>query len=478
MSLESGDFSDILPQTDTIFEYEKHVLICPAVEELKVIESSNQCPVSSCGVVIANRAALVHHMRQNHKIPLKTDADKFPKKERFYVCPDPECLYSVEKGKRFDKRKAVKQHFLKVHGEKVHSCKTCSKKFGLVHDLNAHKSECGFVYRCGSCPITYTKFVNLKGHSKLKNHYFDPNQDPKVRKSGKAVPVPILPPETAKVFIMVPVKLRPAVLDSATSPRRDPVGDDFSQQVCLGNLDKELKDSSPTKRDCVSIVPKPGDTGPINALFAAHALMDLAVSPFLRFPSRVEIGVQTDGDSSSKRRSSPARGSRKRCAEAQTRLTSRKKKKVSHSVAQTVLAELPRRSRKGLSPVHKNFKGSFDSPVVVPKFIDAEVSCSYPDSDDLPSGNSSFWENPPALEANSGSTNIQTQTEDDLDCLLDELEPADWEVLSASTQTFFEDWADFVKSAFESDRSIDLSVDSNLDVNNHEGTQENPEIHG
>lgn len=56
-----------------------------------------------------------------------------------------------------------------VHAEKQHTCKKCSRGFGLLAACKRHEIKCGQVFHCGcGCPFTTREALLM--HVRRKQH--------------------------------------------------------------------------------------------------------------------------------------------------------------------------------------------------------------------------------------------------------------------------------------------------------------------
>lgn len=139
--------------------------ICPSAEELSKITSLIYCTEKGCNSVFNSKSNLQLHLAKTHKKEhLLTSND--PTKE--YYCPETTCIYNNEK--HFKKMKNLKQHYLKVHCEKNHSCDVCGKTFSTAAAANSHKEYCGVLFNCMDCEAKYPAYESLLTHCRRKKH--------------------------------------------------------------------------------------------------------------------------------------------------------------------------------------------------------------------------------------------------------------------------------------------------------------------
>lgn len=137
------------------------------------------CPEADCGQIFTNNGHLQLHLTKHHRII------KEIRKECIlsFHCPVDGCKYA-ERGKTFFlNRKALRQHYVKVHAEKVEACK-CKMTFPSVALLKLHERCCGKEFKCIECGFKYGSREALQTHCRRKAH--------KMPESSPKKPVPII----------------------------------------------------------------------------------------------------------------------------------------------------------------------------------------------------------------------------------------------------------------------------------------------
>lgn len=137
------------------------------------------CPEADCGQTYTNNGHLQLHLTKHHRII------KEIKKECIlsFHCPIDGCKYA-ENGKQFFlNRKALRQHYVKVHAKKVEACKQCTMMFPSVALLKLHERCCGKEFKCIECGFKYGSREALQTHCRRKAHKM-PESSPK-----KSIPI-------------------------------------------------------------------------------------------------------------------------------------------------------------------------------------------------------------------------------------------------------------------------------------------------
>lgn len=151
-----------------IFSIKHAVHLQPVrVEVIDLVSvSSLPCPEADCGQIFTNNGHLQLHLTKHHRIikEIKTECILS------FHCPVDGCKYS-EKGKQFFlNRKALRQHYVKVHAEKVEACKQCTMTFPSVPLLKLHERCCGQEFKCIECGFKYGSREALQTHCRRKAH--------------------------------------------------------------------------------------------------------------------------------------------------------------------------------------------------------------------------------------------------------------------------------------------------------------------
>ncbi|XP_077257974.1 ASCIZ zinc finger protein [Temnothorax americanus] len=138
--------------------------ICPSPEELSVINNDVRC--ERCGLVFGNEPRYRLHDLKVHQ---RKKLDKTAKENARYHCPVESCVYAVTSHRYFSTVKYLKQHYLKVHAEKRYACDRCGKSFSTESAKNGHARVCGVDFAC-SCSKTYVTYEALLTHAKRSLH--------------------------------------------------------------------------------------------------------------------------------------------------------------------------------------------------------------------------------------------------------------------------------------------------------------------
>ncbi|KAK5642311.1 hypothetical protein RI129_008478 [Pyrocoelia pectoralis] len=137
--------------------------IFPTSEELSRVDTQIPCTEEGCEQIFKSRANLQLHLVKTHRQPWVTDTSL-----KEYYCPDIECIFNSEKC--FKTLKLLKQHYLKVHGEKRFLCDICNKGFPTLSARNRHVKYCGINFQCCDCNVAYPAYESLMTHGKRKKH--------------------------------------------------------------------------------------------------------------------------------------------------------------------------------------------------------------------------------------------------------------------------------------------------------------------
>ncbi|KAF5298998.1 hypothetical protein FQA39_LY11630 [Lamprigera yunnana] len=137
--------------------------IYPTVQELSTVNSCLPCSEEGCTKIFTSRSNLNLHLIKTHK-----HCKEVVNMLREYYCPDLKCVFNSEKF--FKTLKLLKQHFLKVHCEKLYICSTCNKGFSTLASKNRHTNYCGVNFTCCNCTAGYMSYESLMTHGRRKNH--------------------------------------------------------------------------------------------------------------------------------------------------------------------------------------------------------------------------------------------------------------------------------------------------------------------
>ncbi|XP_049777571.1 uncharacterized protein LOC126175081 isoform X1 [Schistocerca cancellata] len=160
--------------------------VCPLPSELSGIKKNIPCPEEGCSGTFLNTSNLDMHLSKHHK---KANIDLLKKGDSQtifqYHCPVEKCLYNMKSDRFFKNMKYLKQHYLKVHAEKMYLCEKCHKGFSTETAQRKHMRTCGMKFTC-SCNFSYESYEALLTHAKRHRHTFDE----KFRFYGKSNAVP------------------------------------------------------------------------------------------------------------------------------------------------------------------------------------------------------------------------------------------------------------------------------------------------
>ncbi|GLV44865.1 hypothetical protein CBL_14563 [Carabus blaptoides fortunei] len=70
----------------------------------------------------------------------------------------------------FKNLNSLKQHYLKVHAEKIYICATCNKRFSTSAVQKKHTEFCGVKFTCLDCTNYYSSYEALTTHKRRKKH--------------------------------------------------------------------------------------------------------------------------------------------------------------------------------------------------------------------------------------------------------------------------------------------------------------------
>ncbi|KAF2904701.1 hypothetical protein ILUMI_01483 [Ignelater luminosus] len=137
--------------------------VYPTAEELQTVNTCLHCTEEGCTSIFSSESNLTLHLIKTHKKERKTDTTV-----KEYYCPDLNCVYNEEKF--FKNLKLLKQHYLKVHGDKSFICEGCSKGFSTMSSKNRHAEYCGVNFKCCDCEVSYPCYESLLTHGRRKQH--------------------------------------------------------------------------------------------------------------------------------------------------------------------------------------------------------------------------------------------------------------------------------------------------------------------
>lgn len=155
--------------------------IYPNVAELNTIQNNIKCTENDCNVIFTSKANLIMHLQRHHKRQNLEKADNCIKQ---YYCPELKCIYNDKM--YFKNLNSLKQHYLKVHAEKIYICTTCNKRFSTLAVQKKHTEFCGVKFTCLDCTNYYSSYEALTTHKRRKKHNI-PNKSIFMKKSIRAI---------------------------------------------------------------------------------------------------------------------------------------------------------------------------------------------------------------------------------------------------------------------------------------------------
>lgn len=224
----------------------KALKITPEISELT--PSTNKqviCPEINCESTFQNSSRLNFHLKNHHKKVIKPEPDK--KLIKNFHCPVNNCIYheNSKDYRFFTCLKYLKQHFLKVHAEKLIKCDNCEKCFSNENLKNNHEKLCGVKLRCNECGWEYNSKEALQTHGKRKNHKIYAEVQPMISEPKVQL---ILPKPELKFFMKIEKTTNDQSVQTdeqiASSPKKERKR--TSQTQTFGNS-KKLKTTSETQ---------------------------------------------------------------------------------------------------------------------------------------------------------------------------------------------------------------------------------------
>ncbi|KAK7067079.1 hypothetical protein SK128_011052, partial [Halocaridina rubra] len=94
----------------------------------------------------------------------------------WYHCPISSCIYHENfssNGKHFQKLKYLKQHYLKVHAERLYTC-DCGQAYSTSALLARHRRLCGLTLIC-ICGSSFSCIESLQTHARRMSHVIHPS---------------------------------------------------------------------------------------------------------------------------------------------------------------------------------------------------------------------------------------------------------------------------------------------------------------
>uniref|UniRef100_A0A499FUZ1 C2H2-type domain-containing protein n=1 Tax=Anopheles farauti TaxID=69004 RepID=A0A499FUZ1_9DIPT len=158
------------------------------------------CSFDNCFVMLHNLAHLQMHLTRHHKAP-PVDPTSFNNtihsRGKLFHCPNVGCRYyqtpsTTANGARyFNSLRSLKQHYLKVHGDRKYCCNACQKSFATESYLRHHRLSCGRTFTCDHCSYSYGSREALLTHAKRKKHGYDKLLSTKKLQPAKTTKTPL-----------------------------------------------------------------------------------------------------------------------------------------------------------------------------------------------------------------------------------------------------------------------------------------------
>lgn len=143
--------------------------VFPTELELTNIPGDHVCPEENCNSVFKKSPHLTMHLVKHHKIGNLGLLTKQCNSR--YFCPVVQCIYNKTTAdcKSFSQNRLLKQHYMKVHGQKKYECVKCETKFSVQSIYNRHLNECGNMFYCEVCGWEYNNKGSLVLHLSRKH---------------------------------------------------------------------------------------------------------------------------------------------------------------------------------------------------------------------------------------------------------------------------------------------------------------------
>lgn len=137
--------------------------IYPSVEDCK-IKNYVECNEKGCTKVFKSDSNLNLHLAKTHGKTKLLESNNVKQ----YHCPETHCVY--HQGKYLKNMKLLRQHYLKVHTNREHTCDKCQKSFTSDKSFQAHFPYCGVKFSCCDCSVFYPSYESLQTHGRRKSH--------------------------------------------------------------------------------------------------------------------------------------------------------------------------------------------------------------------------------------------------------------------------------------------------------------------
>lgn len=144
--------------------------VFPTELELTNTPGDHVCPEENCNSVFKKSPHLTMHLVKHHKIG-KLGLLTNQCVSRFF-CPVEGCIYNNKTAadcKSFSQNRLLKQHYMKVHGQKKYECVKCETKFSIQSIYKRHLNECGNMFYCEACGWQYNNKGSLVLHLSRKH---------------------------------------------------------------------------------------------------------------------------------------------------------------------------------------------------------------------------------------------------------------------------------------------------------------------
>ena len=145
----SGDKKEGSPKSH------KCQIVCPSYDFLSKtrIITDVVCSVPNCDEIFSHESAMKLHMEKVHKLHQHSEIDPIvvtkakSKQQKLsdnctckYYCPVENCKFSLDQiEKSLPTFHSLKNHFIRIHGNKEHCCLVCNKGFSIKSEKERHE---------------------------------------------------------------------------------------------------------------------------------------------------------------------------------------------------------------------------------------------------------------------------------------------------------------------------------------------------
>lgn len=172
--------------------------ICPTYDFLinEKITTNVTCIVSNCDEVFSNQSCLNFHLKKVHRIEQTKQIDEIlltrarSKSQKLqdncdckYYCPVEKCKFYFGNEHYLPTFHSLKNHFIRMHGNKTYSCTKCNRSFAIKSEMQRHAENCGVIYKCTTCGCPYATKNSLLKHLRKKNHTTNMNESKSLQTS-------------------------------------------------------------------------------------------------------------------------------------------------------------------------------------------------------------------------------------------------------------------------------------------------------